>query len=137
MEELKYLALVWYVTNQTYLRWIKIKEEQSHWKTEASKLDSRSPPGARFWQNFEHFVVTFRCLKSRVIKEGELTTISEVHAGACLNGDIKFINHHLELGIASNQEPTDSNNSNSNIKCEHATINIWKGRHCIINCMSA
>ncbi len=47
------------------------------------------------------------------IKEGELTTISEVHAGARLNGDIKFINHHLELGIASNQEPIDSNHSNS------------------------
>ena len=38
MEELKYLALVQYVINQTYSRWIKIKEEQSWWKTEALKF---------------------------------------------------------------------------------------------------
>src|SRR6266540_4262893 len=38
MEELKYLALVQYITNQTYPRLIKIKGEQSCWKTEASKF---------------------------------------------------------------------------------------------------
>ncbi len=38
MEESKYSALVQYVTNQTYPRWIKTKGEQSRWKTEASKF---------------------------------------------------------------------------------------------------
>ncbi len=38
IEESKYLALVQYVTNQTYSRWIKTKGEQSCWKTEASKF---------------------------------------------------------------------------------------------------
>ena len=38
MEESKYLALVQYVTNQTYLRQIKTKGEQSHQKTEVSKF---------------------------------------------------------------------------------------------------
>ena len=38
MKESKYLALVQYVTNQTYPKWIKTKEEQSRWKTEASKF---------------------------------------------------------------------------------------------------
>ncbi len=38
MEESKYLALVQYVTNQTYLRWIKTKGKQSCWKTEALKF---------------------------------------------------------------------------------------------------
>src|SRR6266540_3250891 len=38
MEESKYLALVQYVTNQTYLKWIKTKGEQSQWKTEAAKF---------------------------------------------------------------------------------------------------
>ena len=38
IEELKYLALVQYIINQTYLRWIKTKGEQSRWKTEASKF---------------------------------------------------------------------------------------------------
>lgn len=32
-----------------------------------SKVDPRSPPGAGFWRHFEHFVATFRCLKSRVL----------------------------------------------------------------------
>src|SRR6266508_2364766 len=38
MEESKYSAIVQYVTNQTYPRWIKTKGEQSRWKTEASKF---------------------------------------------------------------------------------------------------
>ncbi len=38
MEESKYLAIVQYVTNQTYPKWIKTKEEQSRWKTEALKF---------------------------------------------------------------------------------------------------
>ena len=38
MEESKYLALVQYITNQTYLKWIKTKGEQSRWKTEAAKF---------------------------------------------------------------------------------------------------
>ena len=38
MEESKYLALVQYVTNQTYPRWIKTKGEQSRQKTKASKF---------------------------------------------------------------------------------------------------
>src|SRR6266498_228051 len=38
MEESKYLALVQYVINQIYPRWIKTKGEQSRWKTEASKF---------------------------------------------------------------------------------------------------
>ncbi|KAG0011184.1 hypothetical protein BGZ82_003099, partial [Podila clonocystis] len=38
-----------------------------------SKMDPRSPPGAQFWQHFEHFVATFRCLKSRTlnVRNGE------------------------------------------------------------------
>ncbi len=38
MKELKYLALVQYVINQTYLRQIKTKKEQLRQKTEASKF---------------------------------------------------------------------------------------------------
>ncbi len=38
MEELKYLALVQYVTNQTYPKWIKTKRKQLLQKTEASKF---------------------------------------------------------------------------------------------------
>ncbi len=38
MEESKYLALVQYVIDQTYPRWIKTKGEQLRWKTETSKF---------------------------------------------------------------------------------------------------
>jgi len=50
---------------------------------------------AKSWQSFEKFVASFRCIMSAVIEEDELTTISEVHAGARLNGDIQFKNHNL------------------------------------------
>ncbi len=104
---------IWILAQQIGVDGLLKDWQFSDYKKQASKLDSGSPPDARLWQKFEHFVATFRRLKSRVIKEGELTTISEVHAGARLNGDIKFINHHLELGIASNQEPIYSNHLNS------------------------
>jgi len=39
------------------------------------KMDPRSPPGAQFWQHLEHFVATFRCLRSRVLEGREPTNI--------------------------------------------------------------
>ncbi|KAF9328712.1 hypothetical protein BG006_008144 [Podila minutissima] len=51
-----------------------------------SKTDPKSPPGAQFWQHFEHFAATFCCLKSR---------------------------------------------------CEHETLNVHKGEHCILNAAAA
>lgn len=66
-----------------------------------SKMDPRSPPGAQFWQHFEHFIATFHCLKSRVLDDCKPTLILAIHAGACLNGDIGFTNHHLNLAFSS------------------------------------
>ncbi|KAF9093994.1 hypothetical protein BGX27_001539 [Mortierella sp. AM989] len=103
-----------------------------------SKLDPRSPPGAQFWQHFEHFLATFRCLKSRVLEDEELTTISTVHAGARLNGDITFKNHHLALEISSHQEVTKSTPRNSTqVKCENNNVDIMKCRDYIVNGVSA
>jgi hypothetical protein len=102
-------------------------------KEQKSQLSSESQP----WQNFEHFIATFRCLKSHVIKEGELTKISEVHSGARLNGDIGFINHHLKLRIPTFQEPTDSENSSANILCGNEIINVRQNKHCVVNYTSA
>ncbi|GBB92302.1 hypothetical protein RclHR1_00020005 [Rhizophagus clarus] len=98
---------------------------------------SQLPSESQAWQNFEHFLATIRCIKSRVIKEGELTKISEIHSGARLNGDIEFVNHNLELKIPSYQEPTDSENSNVNILCGKEIINFRQGRHCVLNYRSA
>lgn len=51
------------------------------------------------WQRFEKFVVSFRCIKSTVIEEDELTTIPEVPAGAHLNAisNLKTTIYNLKL----------------------------------------
>ncbi|KAF9372310.1 hypothetical protein CPB97_001349 [Podila verticillata] len=104
-----------------------------------SKMDPRSPPGAQFWQHFEHFVATFRCLKSRVLEDREPTKISAIHTGARLNGDIKFTNHHLNLVISSRHINTKSKSHRivSAVRCENVNVNVRKGEHCIVNAPSA
>ncbi|CAG8483728.1 9910_t:CDS:2 [Acaulospora morrowiae] len=91
---------------------------------------------AKSWQSFEKFVASFRCIKSAVIKEDELTTISKVHAGARLNGDIQFKNHNLQLKIARHQTDTKSKNltiGEWNVDCSNTTVDVWRFKHCIIN----
>jgi hypothetical protein len=78
---------------------------------------------AKEWQSFEKFVASFRCIKSAVIEEFELTSISEVHAGARLNGDVQFKNYNLQLEIAEHHADTKSTAN----KC------VRHFRHCIIN----
>ncbi|CAG8558329.1 3630_t:CDS:1 [Racocetra fulgida] len=112
-----------------------------HWKLDdyeehLSKNDKSLATGYCSWQNFEHFNASFRCLKSRMLNEGEITSISEIYRGTKLNGDIRFKNHHLQLDTASLQVDTRSNRSNSEqwyVKCEHNTIDVRKCTHCIIN----
>ncbi|GJJ78218.1 hypothetical protein EMPS_10577 [Entomortierella parvispora] len=105
-----------------------------------SKMDPRSPPGAQFWQHFEHFLATFRCLKSRVLGDGEPTAISAIHIGARLRGDIHFKNHRLKVAISSKQVDTKSTGygrMTSSILCEHQMLNIRQYEHCVINAPSA
>ena len=95
---------------------------------------------AKSWQSFEKFVASFRCIKSAVIEEDELTTISEVHAGARLNGDIQFKNHNLQLEIARHQTDTKSKNltaSEWNVDCSNSTVDVHQFKHCIINAPSS
>ncbi|KAK3826764.1 MAG: hypothetical protein J3R72DRAFT_12604 [Linnemannia gamsii] len=104
-----------------------------------SKMDPRSPPGAQFWQHFEHFVATFRYLKSRVLEDGKPTTVSAIHTGARLNGDISFKNHHLKLAISSQYVDTKSRSHRpfSTVRCEHEVLSVRNGKYCIINAPSA
>ncbi|GJJ67660.1 hypothetical protein EMPS_00006 [Entomortierella parvispora] len=105
-----------------------------------SKTDPGSPPGAQFWQHFEHFLATFRCLKSQVLGDGEPTTISAIHTGARLRGDIHFKNHHLKVAVSSKQVDTKSTiyeRMTLTIHCEHQTLSIRRFEHCIINAPSA
>ncbi|RHZ90174.1 hypothetical protein Glove_5g80 [Diversispora epigaea] len=87
-------------------------------------------------QSFGKFVASFRCVKSAVIEEDELITISEVHAGARLNGDIQFKNHNLQLKVAKHNTDTKSKSlttSKWNVNCYDSTIDVQKFQHCIIN----
>ncbi|CAG8631175.1 3956_t:CDS:2, partial [Ambispora gerdemannii] len=91
---------------------------------------------AKSWQGFEKFVASFRCIKSAVIEEDELTKISEVHAGARLNGDIQFKNHNLRLEIAKHHTDTKSKGhtaSEWNVDCYNSTVDVREFKHCIIN----
>ncbi|RHZ69343.1 hypothetical protein Glove_284g6 [Diversispora epigaea] len=132
--------------------WIMVEQftyrddpQLQHWRFDdyeehLSKNDKSLAIGYCSWQNFEHFNASFRCLKSRMLNEGEITSISEIYHGANLNGDICFKNHHLQLDTASQQVDTRSTINNSEqwyIKCEHDTIDVRKCMHCIINEVSA
>ncbi|CAG8696086.1 10260_t:CDS:2, partial [Racocetra fulgida] len=91
---------------------------------------------AKSWQSFEKLVASFRCIKSAVIEEDEPTSISEVHAGARLNGDIQFKNHNLQLEVAKHHTDTRSKTLTArewNVVCYNSTVDVRKFKHCIIN----
>ncbi|CAI2187981.1 9216_t:CDS:2, partial [Funneliformis geosporum] len=104
-------------------------------------FDRRRIPGAQLWDHFEYFVAIFRYLKSRVLEEGQKTTISEIHTGARLRleYDITFTNHHLKLEHAKHQEVTNSSKYTKTRKiiCEDSVVNVREGKYCIINGGSA
>ncbi|CAG8606483.1 11470_t:CDS:2, partial [Dentiscutata heterogama] len=91
---------------------------------------------AKSWQSFEKFVASFRCIKSAVIEDNELIMISDVHAGARLNGDIQFKNLNLRLEIAKHHTNTKSKSlttSEWNVDCCNSTVDVRQFKHCIIN----
>jgi hypothetical protein len=104
------------------------------------KWDKTLTPDARTWQNFEHFVARVRVLKSTVVGDNTTTTISQVHAGARLNGDLAFTNHSLRLQSAVHREKTNSSSRSGRIwkvDCDRENVNVWDFKHCIINGTSA
>ena len=66
-----------------------------------------------------------------------MTTMSAIHAGAYLNGgELRFVNHHLDLEYAKHREDTNSKHYTGSkyIQCEDdRTVNVREGKHCIIN----
>ncbi|CAG8715913.1 6839_t:CDS:2, partial [Funneliformis mosseae] len=108
--------------------WIWILAQSSDGE-DPSNLNPKRLPGAQFWQHFEHFVASFRTLKSRMVNDNEVTTIAKIHTGARLNSDFQFINHHLELEIAIHQEDTNSANYTGikkEIKCDNGIVDVRK-----------
>jgi hypothetical protein len=101
--------------------------------------DTDTPPGGRFWQDFEHFVARFRVLRSKIFPDGSKTSISEIHAGARLSGDVKVINRHLKLRQAARRHPTATTSSRGPalVECTTATINLRKCQDCVMNAAGA
>ncbi|CAG8472747.1 13632_t:CDS:1, partial [Gigaspora rosea] len=100
--------------------------------------DVTVPPGAQYWQHLEHYIAQIRVLKSMVYGNGEEISMSQIHSGARINGDVKICNVPLILERAVKQTPTNSSAlKDSMVQCENGQINVFEGRHCIINCCSA
>jgi hypothetical protein len=97
-------------------------------------------PSKCSWENFEKFVARFRYLRSHLLKDGQQTSISEIHHGARLNGDIKFKNHQLSLVVASKQIGTSTSSTNRDewfIDTCEGRINVREHRHMILNAKNA
>ncbi|KAF9946076.1 hypothetical protein BGZ72_000707, partial [Mortierella alpina] len=73
-----------------------------------------------------------------VLGDGEPTTVSVMHSGARLNGDIRLKNHHLKLAIASKQVTIKSSSHGlfSSFPGEHELLSVRYSKHYIINAPS-
>ena len=92
------------------------------------------------WENFEKFIVRFRCLKSVVLKDNYPTNISEIHRGARLNGNISFENHRLSPVVALNQTASSTTNANRAewfVDSTGGRINVREHKHIVINARNA
>ncbi|CAG8713490.1 11753_t:CDS:2, partial [Funneliformis caledonium] len=86
----------------------------TYYEEQQGKGDVTVPPGAQYWQHLEHYVAQIRVLKSMVYENGEVISMSKLHFGAYLNGDVKICNMPLILERAIKQTPSaivDSNRS--------------------------
>ncbi|KAL1965212.1 hypothetical protein VTN77DRAFT_5966 [Rasamsonia byssochlamydoides] len=74
-------------------------------------------PGTRTWQNFESHCARIRAIKSKVLGDGCVTTLSSVHFGARLNGDREIRNLSLDLRLTKKM-PCDENDAGQRIELE-------------------
>ncbi|RGB31505.1 hypothetical protein C1646_763981 [Rhizophagus diaphanus] len=121
-----------------------------HWnfkyynEIQANDGDPTIPPGCQFWQHFEHFIASFRVLKSKVFETDKEIKLQDIHAGAKHNfGTATIRNIPLSLAKATRQQSTKSSAYSANkmvtYKRGDAQINLdLEGASaCIINGSSA
>lgn len=92
------------------------------------------------WEEFKRFNIRFRCLKSQIFEKGRLLTLTELHHGAKVTGDITFGNHHLKLSKAIHHTNTRTNISNKTqwlVTCLESTTNMRECQHILQNASSA
>jgi len=102
--------------------------------------EDRTLPSGCSWENFEKFNAKFRRFKSFAYEEDRPTKISEIHFGARLNGDIKFVNHRLDAAYAIDQTNTRTTKANSVkwiVDSSKEPINMRQHKHIAINAKSA
>ncbi|CAB4440588.1 unnamed protein product [Rhizophagus irregularis] len=109
-----------------------------------NKGDPTIPPGCQFWQHFEHFIASFRVLKSNVFEINKEIELQDIHAGARHNfGPATIRNVPLSLKKAIRRESTKSNaySTNKMVTCKEGDdqidIDLTDASVCIINGYSA
>ncbi|RGB30700.1 hypothetical protein C1646_671492 [Rhizophagus diaphanus] len=106
--------------------------------------DPTIPPGCQFWQHFEHFIASFRVLKSNVFEIDKEIELQGIHTGAKHNfGTATIRNVPLSLKKAIRQESTKSSaySTNKTVTCkkgdDQSDIDLTDASVCIINGSSA
>ncbi|CAG8663658.1 10780_t:CDS:2 [Funneliformis caledonium] len=106
--------------------------------------DPTIPPGCQFWQHFEHFIASFRVLKSNVFEIDKEIKLQDIHAGAKHNfGTATIKNIPLSLAKATRQQSTKSSaySANKTVTCKRGddqiNLNLEDASACIINGSSA
>lgn len=102
--------------------------------------DPTIPPGCQFWQHFEHFIASFRVLKSNVFENNQVIKLQDIHAGARHNfGSATIRNVPLSLKKAIRRESTKSSaySTNKKVTCKEGDIDLTDASVCIINGYSA
>ncbi|KAF9359457.1 hypothetical protein BGX26_012269 [Mortierella sp. AD094] len=102
--------------------------------------ENRTLPTGCSWENFEKLNMKIRSMKSLALKEGQPTTISALHFGARLKGDISFISHHPNPVSAMKQTDTRTLEGNYDkwiIESNDGRVNLREHRHIVLNAKSA
>ena len=90
--------------------------------------------------NFVKFVVGIRRIKSLVFEDKSEVSMSEVHRGARICGDLTFFNHHLISAVADKQTKTKSTDVNRDswiIETNIGTVDLREHKYILINQKSA
>lgn len=92
------------------------------------------------WEEFKRFNIRFRCLKSQIFENGKLLTLTELHYGAKITGDIAFRNRHLTPSKAIYHTDTRTNICNKTqwlVTSLEGTTNMRECQHILQNASSA
>ncbi|UZO07716.1 uncharacterized protein OCT59_027992 [Rhizophagus irregularis] len=104
------------------------------------KEDPYIPPGCPYWMHFEHFVASFRVIKSKIFGKDQQIKLKDIYAGAKHNfGEEAIINKPLSLEQVIHRESTKSSaySINKSVSCmkggNQIKLHLEDASACIIN----